>query len=75
MVVMGNLLKKISVLLKVVFQFRSLFVNFCGSLCLVVCHFRNCLMTDRKDCRRGWFPLVRHVPSFRTKYAIPEKFD
>ena len=31
----GKFVEKISVLLKVVFQFRSLFVDFCGSLCLL----------------------------------------
>ena len=58
-----------------VFQIHSLLVTSDGFLCLVVCHFQKYLMADCKDCRRGWFPLVRHVPSFRTKYAIPEKFD
>ena len=34
-----------------------------------------CLMMERRDCpgRRGWFPLIMHVHSFRTKLPSPDR--
>ena len=33
-----------------------------------------CLMMEERDCpgRRGWFPLIMHVHSFRTKMPSPD---
>ena len=58
----------------IVFQLQSLFFTFDRHSDFGVKQ-SSCLMMEGKDYpgRRGWFPLIMLVHSFRTKMPVPDK--